>query len=287
MAYQEPFGYIILERQDHPDEISNVEVTDKPHLFYVRFDTILQSLDCDNRNRRNYNGDALVKGLSTSELMELMANNKWKGERDHPISKDIARISTVLSKFESHRIIKWWREDNLIKGTIETLDDGLFGTALTKNILQGEVPSFSLRGLAMLEKKGNITYVNKPPKVITYDEVNLPSHKEAYAIKSSNELMTTNGFEQMTMENVTAEDIKSITESNGAIPIRADDIKDLLVSRSDNLKIVCESFDIDPDTVKIMSNGRQLSVRRNGQTMVFALENKLMKDVSEYMASIF
>ena len=65
--------------------------------------------------------------------------------------------------------MKWWRDGNLIRGTIETLDDGSYGTALTKNVLQGENPSFSLRALAVLEKKGNVTFVNKPPRVITYD----------------------------------------------------------------------------------------------------------------------
>lgn len=75
-----PFGYIILEEQDHPTEVSNLQVIDKPRLFYVRFDTVLQSLDCKNRNGRQYKGDALVKGLSTPEISELIANNKWKGE---------------------------------------------------------------------------------------------------------------------------------------------------------------------------------------------------------------
>ena len=77
---QMPFGYIVLEQNDHPTEVTNVQVIDRPHLFYVRFDTILQSLDCRNRNGRQYNGDALVKGLSTDEISELIRNNKWKGE---------------------------------------------------------------------------------------------------------------------------------------------------------------------------------------------------------------
>ena len=72
-----PFGYIILEQRDHPTEVANLEVIDKPRLFYVRFNTILQSLDCRNRNGRQYNGDALVKGLSTPEISELIRNNKW------------------------------------------------------------------------------------------------------------------------------------------------------------------------------------------------------------------
>lgn len=268
-----PFGYILLEQDDHPNEVSNVQVVDKLHLFYVRFDTTLQSLDCRNRNGRQYSGDALVKGLSTNEIAELIANNKWKGERDHPVSKDINRIASVLSKFESHRIVKWWRDGNLIKGTIETLDDGQFGTALTKNILQGENPSFSLRALAMLEKKGNTTYVNRPPRVITYDEVNLPSHKEAYADPSTKKLMTTDGSKTSICEN-------------GVIAITANDVKEMVQSKSDNLKIVCESFDLDPSSVKVVNGGRQLSVARRGETFIFALEQNLARDISHYWASL-
>lgn len=268
-----PFGYIVLEKNDHPTEVSNMQVIERPHLFYVRFDTILQSLDCRNRNGRQYSGDALVKGLSTPEIDELMRNNKWKGERDHPVSKDIQRIASVLSKCESHRIVKWWRDGNLIKGTIETLDDGQYGTALTRNILQGEVPSFSLRALAMLEKNGNTTFVNKPPRVITYDEVNLPSHKEAYADANTNKLVTTDGKTTTICEN-------------GIIEITASDVKEMVQSKSDNLKIVCESFDIDPNSVKIINQGRQLSVAREGETFIFALESKLARDINAYWKSL-
>ena len=78
---EQPFGYIILEGESEFKEVTNLQTFDKPHLFYIRFDTILQSLDCRNRNGRNYNGDALVQGLSTPEIAELIANNKWKGEK--------------------------------------------------------------------------------------------------------------------------------------------------------------------------------------------------------------
>ena len=275
---QDPFGYIILEDDNVGcNEISNLEQINKPNICFVRFDTVLQSLDCVNRNRRQYNGDALVKGLSDPNLAELMANNKWKGERDHPITKDIQRIASVLSKQCSHRIKKWWRDGNLIKGTIETLDDGMWGTALTKNIIQGENPSFSLRALASLEKKGNISYVNRPPKVITYDEVNLPSHKEAYAEPRKTKVIS-DGNTEYTYENVKVK--------NGEIAIEAADIKDMLLAKSDNLKIVCESFDIDPATVKLINGGKQLSAKSGRDTLVWAMESTLCRETA-YMWKYF
>ena len=274
----EPFGYIILENEGPTGQVSNLEVVDKPHLFYVRFNTILQSLDCKNRNGRQYRGDAVEKGLSTPEIAELIANKKWKGECDHPVTKDIQRIASVLSKFESHYITSWWREGNLIKGTIESIDDGMYGTALARRVLQGENPSFSLRALAVLEKKGTTTFVNKPPRVITYDEVNLPSHKEAYA-ELKKEKILSDGTNTIVYESAMYKDI----ERNGAaLAIEAGDIKDMLVHKSDNLKIVCESFDIDPSSVQITGRGSKLSLKQGGDTFVFALEQTLCRDVADY-----
>ena len=256
----ETIGYILLENDEPQQRISNMEVVDKPHLFFVRFDTVLQSLDVRNRNMRIYKKSALEKGLQAPEIAELISYGKWLGEAGHPITKDVQRIATVDQKCASHRITKWWIEGNLVKGTIETLDDGMYGTKLTKSILQGVTPSFSLRALAMLEKSNNTSYVNKPPRVITYDEVVLPSHKEAYA------------------DNGSYKNVAKVT--NGAIAIEATDLRDYLINRSDNLKIVCESFDIDPESVQVLDN-KQLSVKKKGMTCVFALENKLAYQIAD------
>ena len=278
-----PFGYIILESAHEDNTITNLEVIDKPRLFYVKFTTTLQSLDCKNRNNRVYDGNALVEGLSDKNLMELMLNNKWKGERDHPITKDISRIATVWSKEASHRITKWWREGNLIKGSIETLDDGLYGTQLTRNILQGENPSFSLRALAQLEKKGTTTHVNTPPRVITYDEVNLPSHKEAYAdpnkIKMTTDGKTTSVYENTLGFKELHSGNKPDFYDNGVIAVYETDIRDMITSKSDNLKIVCESFDVDPSTFKFTNGGKSLSVKCPDGTAIFELEHKLAREV--------
>ena len=270
-----PFGYILLEGENDIKEVKNLEVIEKPHLFYVRFDTVLQSLDCKNRNGRQYNGDAMVKGLSDYKISELIANNKWKGERDHPITKDINRIATVSSSKESHRITKWWRDGNLIKGTIETLDDGMYGTQLTRNILQGENPSFSLRALAVLDKTGTVVMVNRPPRVITYDEVNLPSHVEAYALPKKTKVIS-DGTSEVTYESA------QVAQNGKVIAIEANDIKDMITRKSDNLKIVCESFDIDPSSLEVCNNGQSLSLKGGGEKFIFALENNIARDIANY-----
>ena len=122
-----------------------------------------------------------------------------------------------------------------------------------------------------MEKKGTTTFVNRPPRIITYDEVNLPSHKEAYADPAKTKVLS-DGSRTATYENT------QINIGNGEIAIEATDIKDMLLSKSDNLKIVCESFDIDPASVKLTNNGRSLSAKNGSDTLVWALESKLYRE---------
>lgn len=266
-------GYILMENDTSFKDVSNLKVFDENHLFYVRFDTTLQSLDCFNRNNRYYTADAIVRSLSTPEIAELIHHNKFKGEAGHPIDGSINRIATVDPKLTCHRIIKWWRDKDLIRGTVETLDDGMYGTKLTKAILQNENPSFSYRGLAMIEKEGSKSYVRRPPRAIAYDEVNLPSHKEAYADPKKIKVAQSYSGNVVTMESVDASRI--VTEQ---------EIADLVVRKSENLQIVCESFDIDPSSV-IVSGGK-MSLKQGSERYVVTLENNLVKDIAYYWGSM-
>lgn len=123
-----------------------------------------------------------------------------------------------------------------------------------------------------MEKKGNVTFVNRPPRVITYDEVNLPSHKEAYADPKKSKILSDGSNHHI---------YESVNVVNGAIAIEAADIKDMLVRRSDNLKVVCESFDIDPATVQLINGGKQLSAKSGKDTLVWTLESQLVRDTAD------
>ena len=267
-------GYIILENDTTQREVRNLEKIDiGGNLFFLRFTTVLQSLNCNNRNRRNYNKDAMVKALNSEEISELIANNKWHCETGHPITDNINRIATIDGTKTCCMIKKWWIEGDLVMGEVETLADGMLGTALAGKMLQGMNPSFSLRALARLEKKGGISYVTTPPRIITYDEVYLPSHKEAYGRP---------GVKKVEKSIHTG---KEICYENGAIAITAEDIKDDIIKKSENLNIICESFDIEPSSLAISPQGNMLRMKsNNGDTFVFALESSLAMRTMEYMA---
>lgn len=269
-------GYIILENDTTQREIRNLEKVDLGgNLFFLRFTTVLQSLNCVNRNRRNYNKDAMIKALNAEEISELIANNKWHCETGHPITDNINRIATIDGTKTCCMIKKWWIEGDLIMGEVETLADGMLGTALAGKMLQGMNPSFSLRALARLEKKGNVSYVNAPPRIITYDEVYLPSHKEAYGKP---------GIKKVEKSIYTG---KEVCYENGAIAITATDVKENIIKKSDNLNIICESFDIEPQSLGISRDGSMVHMKsNNGDTFVFALESSLAMKTMQYMSGM-
>ena len=270
-------GYILMENDDTFKEVNNLQVIDDGKLFYCRFDTILQSLDCLNRNRREYNGDAIVASLSTPEIQELIAHNKFKGEAGHPVGMPTPRIATVDPKCTCHRVTKWWRDDNLIRGTIETLDDGLYGTKLTKAIIQGEDPSFSYRGFATMTKKNGHDYVATPPRCIAYDEVNLPSHKEAYAVPGRTFVERDVRGNEKTIVRESTDMSMEVTKS---------DILDLVASKSETLAIICESFSLDPSMLTA-ADKKTFSLKKGGNTYVGRLEDTVAKEVAYYFGNLF
>lgn len=285
---EEPVGYVIMENDNTFNEVKNLQPIHNGILTYVRFDTILQSLDCVNRNRRYYKKDAMIESLSDPKITELIRNNKFKGEAGHPVGQPLARIGTVQPGNTCHRVIKWWIDGNLIRGTVETLDDGegCPGTKLTRAILQNENPSFSYRGMAPITKKGNISYVNSKPTTIAYDEVNLPSHYEAYADAAktivNKEVGAGERTQNMTTQMVaTTESVDSnILFADKTIAIYEKDIVTMMYEGSDNVKSICESFDIDPANLSMYGNKGAVQLKNGSDRIVIATERDLAKRVS-------
>lgn len=269
-----PFGFILMENDTSFQEVNNLDVVKNNGLFFVRFDTILQSLDCVNRNRRYYKGDAIYQSITTPEVYELIKNNKLQSEAGHPIDGTPSRIATIDPKFTCNIIKKMWREGNLIRGSIETLDDGMYGTKLTKSIIQGVNPSYSYRGFAVLDKKGNVSYVMKPPRFITYDEVHLPSHKEAYADHKKIKVAKSYTGEEHIYESKIA--FNGNINKDASRAILGSEIQEMLVRDSDNAKIVCESFGLDPSTLNVYGN-HSMSISNGSDTFVFQAERNVAK----------
>lgn len=277
MRKEEVVAFAVMESVADPIKPQNIEVIDKNGLFYLRFDTTLQSFNCLNRNRRNYSDVAVMEGLRADHITELIRNKTWFGEAGHPMEEDVKRILTIDPKLTSHKIVDFRQEGkNILKGTIETLDDGRYGTQMTKNILQGMEPAFSLRALAKLTKKADGTsLVQSKPHIVTYDWVILPSHKEAYrdTSKPINKIVKSINNDGNTIK----ESCTSILESS---------LIDYITEESTNVKTVSNICEIALENMSLSTNGQYLILRENGRAYHVKIEDKIKHDVSKYMSML-
>ncbi|MEG1871073.1 MAG: hypothetical protein RR192_03655, partial [Peptostreptococcaceae bacterium] len=158
----------------------NIQEKKIDNITFVEFDTCLQSFEVRNRNKRKYLKHFMLPSFDSPHIAELESKGGWMGEAGHPITDDTRRIMTIDPKMVSHKITKHWLEGNLAYGHIQTLAD-VYGPQMTRLILQGMEPSFSLRALAPMKNDpqgGKIQ--NGKAFIICYDWVFYPSHIEAY-----------------------------------------------------------------------------------------------------------
>lgn len=278
-----PVGYVLMENDNSFSEVKDLEVKTKNMLTYVRFETILQSLDCVNRNRRYYMADAMIESLSDPKIAELIRNNKFKGEAGHPVGQPIQRIAVVQPGNTCHRIVKWWVTGNLIRGVVETLDDGpgCPGFKLTRAILQDENPSFSYRGLAAIVKRNNISRIESKPTTVAYDEVNLPSHLEAYGDAEKTIVNKEAGGSSSEASFST----KFVTESaslfaDQTIAVYESDIAEMIKNRSDNVKSVCESFDLDPSAISLYGKNGNVQIKNGSDKILVRTELGVARQIA-------
>lgn len=287
-ALETPVGFVIMENDNTFQEVKNLQPIHNGILTYVRFDTILQSLDCINRNRRYYKANVIIESLNDPDIADLIRNNKFKGEAGHPVGQPLARVGAVQPYNTCHRVIKWWVDNNLIRGTVETLDDGegCPGTKLTRAILQNENPSFSYRGFAMITKRGNVSYVESKTKTVAYDEVNNPSHPEAYGDEDKTIVNRSYDGKESTTKTKTKMVATTENVSNGdlfhdaTIAVYESDIASMIGAKSDNVKTVCEAFDLDPSNIGLYGRKGAVEVRNGGDRIIIATEQNVARDIA-------
>lgn len=270
-------AWCVMEVATEPTKPQNLKVFDKNSLMYVRFDTTFQSFNVRNRNGRIYMGSAMVPSLNAEHILELEKKNSWLGEAGHPHSDDMKRILTIDPKLTSHRIVSHTVDNNFCRGTVETLDDGGYGTKMTKSILQGMEPAFSLRALAPITKRGDGTQlVQGKAHVVTYDWVILPSHKDAYRDESK------------PIETI----VKQIGESGNSVSecsltqVHESALKEFVAMESMNVKVVSNVCEVAMESMNISKDFRHAILKEGGTTYVVPLEEKIERDISRYMRNL-
>ena len=276
-----------MESAMEPMKPKIIETMNEPNMFYVRFRTCLQSFDCFNRNKRNYNLRPMMEAVKADHIQELLYKGTWCGENGHPDSTDIKRILSIDMTKICHRIIDLEFQGNLLYGTIETLNDDAWGKQFTKHILQGLHPSFSLRALAAITKLGDGRGIIKTkPHIVTYDRVILPSHREAYMDNSKPITLVQSATESATIQesyipegNTFDDTVHEVNESAIA------SVLDYVKEESSTFKELATFFDANYDSVSLVDESK-VCINDGDRKIIVCLEDYIRHDIASYMSDI-
>lgn len=230
---------------------------------YCEFDATLQTFGSQNRMRRQYDPQNLVSVIDNDERIQtLVKQNKWRGELNHP-NPDIKgeqysdiRMTIPEPMRTSHMIRHNRLEGDKYKGIITTHPGTECGRAASSEIIDlGAVPSFSVRLLGSMIPNAPIGRPNmRVTKVITYDMVDFPSHKNADG------------------------DVKPIVHQEGNI-IFLNQLAKYCVDQSENLKVVCESFEISPEELMGINNNGEMEITTIDNARIrIPLENEIRRE---------
>ena len=229
---------------------------------YCEFDATLQTFNCENRMKRQYDPQNLVSVINNDERIQtLVRQNKWRGELNHP-NPDIRgqqysdiRMTIPEPMRTSHMIRKNRLVGDRYKGIITTLPGTECGRAASSEIIDlGAVPSFSVRLLGNMIPNAPQGQPNmKVTKVITYDMVDFPSHRGADG------------------------DVTPIVHQEGTV-IFLNQLAKYCVDESENLKVVCESFEITPEELTEVNNGNLVIDANDGARIRIPLEHEIRRE---------
>lgn len=240
---------------------------------YCEFDATLQTFNCQNRMRRQYDPQNLVSVINNDERIQtLVRQNKWRGELNHPNPEikgeqfsDI-RMTIPEPMRSSHMIRKNRLEGDRYRAIITTHPGTECGRMASSEIIDlGAVPSFSVRLLGNMIPNAPMGQPNmRVTKVITYDMVDFPSHRNA------------DGDIQPIVHQ---ESVTPITESSVEKVIFLNQLAKYCVDQDDNLKVVCECFEISPEELFSVDSKGNLNVRTNDNAHIrIPLENEIRRE---------
>ena len=276
-------AYLILEAASEPVKPENIKVHDQNGLFYVSFDSCLQQFNKKNRNGRIYELAPMKASMGADHVRELMSNGSWFGEAGHPLSKDVERILTIDPKLISHKINSIDFKGDRLYGNVSTLDTD-HGRSMTKLILQGMEPAFSLRALANVSQTPTgDKIVRSKAHVVTYDWVILPSHKEAYRDKSTAIQTHGSSFSPNTKYNNVNGVLTPTTEST-VIPVNESSIKNFISLESKNVNLVSNVCEVTMESLSLTPDMNYAILKEGSETYMVKIEDKIKKEVNRYMS---
>lgn len=280
-TFDDPIQYVFLAEQTSPDyQIKNVNPVEDKGLFYVIFDAVLHSFDVINRNRRIYTAKNVWECILAEKIQSFLSHDSWFGEADHPYEEyantklSATRMQTIEMGRISHKITKPNIKGNLLFARIETDSGSKFGVMMAKRILQGMIPCFSCRSIAFLTKQnGKPIVVVK--KIITYDWVLYPSHKEAEKTGQKEILIRESADDEIIQES------KDIM-----IPItQLEEFTNEAFSKDETAKLITEWFDDSNFTIQLAKNGKSFHCFDEKHSLCFGFNESTKRRVDDFFSS--
>ena len=277
MEKNEVVAHVIMEQTADPCAV-NVREMSNNGLTYVIFETVFQSFGVKNRNKRVYDGDAVMASWNAPHIQELIRQKSFVSEYGHPLDQSMHRVTQIDPTRICGRINSYYRSGNLLKGEFETFDDGACGTMLTRRILQGLEPAFSVRMLAKLTRtKDGTMLMNQPGHLVTADCVILPSHKEAYRDNTKPVNVMHKAIESAGVD-ITEEQYQDMVFAvNEAMFI------DFIKEESNNFKLVRSVEEVIGDGLKLTKDLNNIIIKEGTDTYYVKVEDKIKHDIRKYL----
>lgn len=207
---------------------------------FCEFEATLWTFDGPNRMGRRYDINNAIGVINRdNRIQDLKRRNMWRGEWNHPNPEvkgqefSNIRMTIPAPQNTSHFINKDHLNGSKYKALITTHPRTDAGRAVASEIIDlHSVPAFSVRLLGMMIPNVPSTQPNmKVTSVITFDMVDYPSHAEA-----------------------TADIPLSYMESCTNV-VFLKELAKYCVDQDENMKVVCESFEMSKDDLLGIHNG--------------------------------
>lgn len=279
MEKNEVIAHVIMEQTAEPFA-ANIRDFSKNGLTYVIFETVFQSFGVKNRNKRIYDGDAVMASWNAPHIQELIRKKSFVSEYGHPLDQSMHRITQIDPDRICGRINSYYRSGNLLKGEFETFDDGRCGTMLTRRILQGLEPAFSVRMLAKLTRtKDGTMLMNQPGHLVTADCVILPSHMEAYRDESKAINVVHKAITESAGANITEEQYQDMV-----FAINESMFTDFVKEESKNFKLVKSVEEVIGDSIQLTKDLNNIILKEGTDTYYIKVEDKIKHDIRNFMS---
>lgn len=259
--------YISENSVGDSSSISNIDTYNKNGIFYVTFDTNLQSFGDINRNQRSYTADNIWDCIQSEKIQCLLRDGCWFGEFNHPTAEykdqplSPERIQDVPPLLRTFKIMNPKVVGNLLQAKIQSAQTDI-GRDFAKEILAGWIPSFSCRAIASLKMIGG-----KPTvivrRLITYDSVWYPSHKAAHAISSPKAIMKK-------INMVTESAVDNVKERIDSVMIPLKEILESVGKTDVNTQMILESFDLPMDSLTGFDKSRSHVIIKDKDNTIYS-----------------